>query len=637
MCGITGFFSFDPNTSIGSHELATMTQSLFHRGPDDGGCMLLERPGKKALAFSPENIPKGRRGLVGLGHRRLSIIDLSKNGAQPMVDPEHRIWMVYNGEVYNFKELRARLESLGHVFKSRTDSEVVLKSFCQWGCDCFKEFNGMWAIAFFDEKSGRLTLARDRFGIKPLFFFKDHGRFLFGSEIKSLLAHPLCPKEPNLSKILNYGGRSYRVVDADNHTFFKDIFHLPKSHFCTIDKAGTYACKPYWSLDKLAESPVNNTLSRETQNQFLELLKDAVKLRMVSDVKLASTLSGGMDSTSITCLAAKLHPGMETFSSVSGEGYFDESEYIQSVVDQEGLVSHIITPEIRPLYDIIREMVKAHDEPVCTATWYMHYLISRAIHENGVKVILTGHGADELLAGYWHHYHYAFADLRESGRSDQKEIQHWLSNHNRSMEEYEREKAYIAKIDQNRFLEIEAFSPYKRALSRTILEHDTLKPFESVFSGRLTRRLSVELTYDAVPTLLKPEDRNSMAFSVESRVPFLDYRLVEFCFSLGNVYKIRKGLGKKLLRDVMKGILPEKVRTRKEKVGFNFPIDDMVRTVNLEDFRQMIRSDNYINSQVYNPQELKALLEEHVKGQNHGMFFWQYMNLQLWYERFFTS
>lgn len=633
MCGIAGFYSFAPRqSSISRSDIVRMTTALAHRGPNDWGYVLLD-PGRQiASPFrSEEDETRLNEGSVGLGNRRLSILDLSERGHLPMAGADGKVWLAFNGEVYNYVELRKILEKKGHRFHSTSDSEVVLKAYLEWGTRCFERFNGMWGLAIYDLRSDQLILSRDRFGKKPLYYYQDASVLIFASELKALLEHPRVPREINPRKVVDYAARHYRLVDNDDECFFKDILQVPKQSFLKIDSNGSTTCQAYWTL-RTRES-LSATLSQhDLVEQFRDLLRSAVKIRLRSDVPVGCMLSGGMDSTSITCLAVESKTDMTTFSAVTGNGYYDEREFIEAVVDKTGVESKFFYPSAAALFPTLKEMIAFHDEPVCTVSWYSLYLITKQIAACGIPVILTGHGGDELLGGYWDHYHYHFSDIRAAGGNCAAERQAWLKNHGRDPAEYDRERAYIDKLSQNNQVEIDKYSQYLVALSPAILPHARNPVIASPCEGNLSRRLYLELFYETVPPVLKAEDRNTMAHSIEARVPFLDYRLVEFCFSIANEYKIRKGLGKWILREAMKGILPEKVRARKEKVGHNAPADQWFRTENRREIEDLLRRKSFVNEAIYDRQASQRLFQEHLSGINHSMFFWQYINLNIWCE-----
>lgn len=635
MCGITGFFSFDTASIISDRLLIDMTLSLAHRGPDDSGCVLIDKRTQRTVFFSDMDEETGIRcGHVGLGHRRLSILDLSGRGRQPMHAADGKVWLVLNGEIYNYLELRLELEDLGYTFSTDTDTEVVLKSYLEWETQAFEKFNGMWGLVIYDMRNDTIMLSRDRFGKKPLYYYTDGTKLLFSSEIKALLIYPGIPKEINLQKIIDYAGRHYRYVDVDNESYFKDIFLVPKSSYIIATTNGVKTIQQYWRLEP-GNSLVGKNSEYEIVEQFKDLLKDAVRIRLRSDVPVGSILSGGMDSTSITVLAAKENSQFHAFSGVTGDGYFDESKYINIVVRHSGIKHTYVRPKPAELFDVLKEMLRYHDEPVCTVTWYCIYLINREIAAYNIPVILTGHGGDELLAGYWDHYHYNFSDIRSSRGDDSYEFAAWLENHYRPKEEYIKERTYIDRLQYDKSVEMKKYSRYLDVLSPDLIKQDHKELLKASFSGDLSRRLYLELFYETIPPSLRAEDRNMMAFSIENRVPFLDYRLAEFCFRLPNSFKIRNGLGKWLLREAMKGILPEEIRTRKDKTGFNAPFDEWIRHENRAQLEELIARDSYVNNEVYNKKKVKKIFQEHLGGTNHYMFFWQYINLNLWFDKFF--
>jgi len=631
MCGIVGYYSYQAGDSkIGRDVLLAMTNLLAHRGPDDGGCILFDRKTKAFLPFRTLSDPKGSHyGHVGLGHRRLSIIDLTEKGRQPMGTDDGKVWIVYNGEVYNYVELRAELADMGYRFDSTTDTEVVLKAYLAWGVDCFAKFNGMWALAIYDRRSEKLILSRDRFGKKPLYYF-DNGQFiLFASEIKALLPYPGVRKKLNLKKIADYAGRHYRYVDNDEESFFHGVMQVPKSSYMVINPSDRKEVHRYWHL-KPMHSFSQETSENELIDEFRRLLEDAVRIRLRSDVPVGCMLSGGLDSGSITCLAARQNNNFNAFSGVTGSGYYDETDYIKEVVEHTKVSSKFVYPGAEALFPTLQEMLRYHDEPVCTVTWYSNYLITKEIAKYNVPVVLTGHGGDELLAGYWDHYHYYFDELRTNGQDDTAELMAWLQNHGRPLAEYEREKHYIQELGRNPGIEIDKYSKYLEYLSPDILSEARMPRLSSPFEDSLTRRLYLELFHETVPPSLRAEDRNMMSFSLENRLPFLDYRLVEFCFRLDDSYKIRNGQGKWILREAMKGILPEKVRVRKDKTGFNAPFDQWIRHENRAEIEALINRKSMTNEIIYRQDAVKALFEEHLSGANHYMFFWQYINLNIW-------
>jgi asparagine synthase (glutamine-hydrolysing) len=625
MCGITGFISATKNIPNPTGVIKAMIRSLAHRGPDEGDY----------AEFALENTKQ-----VFLGHRRLKIIDLSSTGHQPMFNFGKNTCIVYNGEIYNYIELKNELAAKGYKFISTSDTEVVLYAYEEWGTECFKRFNGMWAIAIFDKTKQKIILSRDRFGKKPLYYFKSRGNFVFGSEPKALFLHPCVTKEPNYEKVFRYISTNYRYVDIDDKTFFKDIFQVPKSSFMEIDNDLNLKTTAYWAL---GNNMVNPEMSdSQAVNEYRDLLVDSVKLRLRSDVPVGCMLSGGLDSTSITCIAYKiLNKPIVTFSGVTGDlkGIYDESEYINAVIDETKSDSHYIRPDPVDLFKTIDEILSFHDEPVCTVTWYSLYLIAKKVRLEYVPVVLNGHGGDELLGGYWDHYHYNFYDLRQQGdlQALEYEIKAWKDNHHRDTAEIPRYQKYINDLVEKKVSEMSRFPDYSDCFMPDLVQKYR-RPVNcpNPFMGFLSRRLYSETMFETIPASLRPEDRNTMSKSIESRSPFLDYRLVEFCFSLANKFKIRDGVGKWLTREAMRGILPEVVRMRKDKSGFIAPADDWFRTTNRSELIDLTCSDSLARRKLFNVAQVKKTLSEHLeKKANHQMFIWQLINLELWFRRFF--
>ena len=626
MCGIAGIFNVSgPPVRFG--DIDRMTSALAHRGPDDRGTVVFDLGKGTASADSLGRVSEGD---AAFGFRRLSIIDLSPKGHQPMTNREGSVWMVFNGEIYNYVELRRELEDLGHSFASTSDSEVALKSFIAWGPGCFSRFNGAWAIAFLDLSDGRLILSRDRFGKKPLYYHAGSGAFVFASEIKALFRHPSVPRAMNRRKVDNYAARHYRYVDNDEESFFEGIYSVPKSSYMVIERDGRRAVSSYWTLTPASLDGVDEP---ELVERFRDLLTDAVRIRLRSDVPVGLLLSGGLDSGSIAVLAAAQNANVTVVSGVTGDGSaYDESEYINEVIRVTGLASRVVRPRPAPLVETLREMLSYHDEPVCTSTWYSLYLMAQEVAEQGIKVVLTGHGGDELVAGYWDHYHYNFYDLRRATGCDSAERAAWMSVHGRDPGEYDREKVRIEASVSDRRTEAAALTRYADTLgpeTRAALNEPLAV---SPIAGELSRRLYLELMNETVPASLRAEDRNTMAHSVENRVPFLYYRLAEFSFGLCNHFKIRNGLGKWVLREAMRGLLPEKVRMRCDKTGHNVPAEAWFRGELKTLLDQTISENRPLNRTIYDAAALRRRFDEHQRGANHAMFFWQYLNLALWQE-----
>ena len=634
MCGFTGVYRLD-GTEVPVDLVRAMNATLIHRGPDDQGLTAIRTD--TGRSFRAGDAAGCNLVLAG---RRLSIIDLSPAGRMPMSSQNETIWLVYNGEIYNYRELRTELESLGHIFRSGTDTEVIIEAYAEWGTECLDRFNGMWAFALYDCLKRRLFCSRDRFGIKPFYFSFDGTAFVFGSEIKSILAHPGLTFQPNPQAMFNYLARSYRFVDGRPTTFFQGIQQIEPGCSLLVDENGIEIFN-YWRLhpDDIVEPGYTED---QYVSRYLELLEDSVRLRLRSDVAVAAQLSGGLDSSAVAALAARrLGHGLPVFSACYDEKPFDERDFIDPTVRLINAGFTPIFPRPDGLLEELPRMIRAFDEPICTVTFFAHWQVMAEVHRQGFKVILNGHGADELAAGYYDHFLHHFGDLRQQGANGllDAEVQSWLANHGQERSGHLKE--YFRLLDLGRpYMEdyLKHFRPYENALGPALKSIKVEpKPNQDIFETLLTNRLYNELRHETLPAVLKAEDRVSMAFSIESRLPFLDYRLVEFMFSVPNALKIKKGLGKYIQRQALTGVIPEMVRTRHEKVGFNAPSETWFRTHLGQSFENILHDSGLFDMGLLDRAGFSQLWEEHRSGNaNHYQYLWQVLNLDIWLREYFA-
>lgn len=521
---------------------------MAHRGPDDEGFASWSN-GKKEELSGPDtidffkNLVKIQQDTVSntlLGHRRLSIIDTSEAGHQPMTDPYSGICMVYNGEVYNYKELRAELKALGVQFTSESDSEVVLKSFVQWKEKAFSKFNGMWAIAFYDSSSRTLTLSRDRFGIKPLYYSQTTDSISFASEVKVLRALRETPLTPNLGSINHYLKTSESYCSTE--TFWNEIQEVKPGCSLVIDDNGSTEV-PYWITESTKPARNYNELIEE----FGVLFEDSLKLRMRSDVEVGSLLSGGLDSTAIACNLKNLNlvsPGQfSTFSAVFNEEQFSERKYIEDTANLYQLKNSLVTPTPEELEEYLPKMMHHLEAPFRSLSVFSQFKIYESISsKSDVKVLLNGQGADELLNGYGYHYYSLL-------------VQH-LSN--LKFADYRKEK--------------QAFKENRPTSTLTYVKQMLYHTHQHIFKGNTFDNLSIrEVSTSPLREYLHYDDTTSMAFGLEARVPFLDYRLVDFCLNLPSEAKIHRFKNKRILRDYNEGKITPSVLNRTDKMGFVSP------------------------------------------------------------------
>lgn len=658
MCGIAGVV--DLKHSAAAKHLAAMADSLRHRGPDDAGFVCFQLGAEKILcgrgddsvaAFSdlPHiNTLRDTPCEVALAHRRLAIIDLSPAGHGPMSSADQSLWVTYNGEIYNYLELRAELKVLGHSFQTESDTEVLLAAYRQWGVECMHHFNGMFAFAIWDAPAKRLFCARDRFGVKPFYFYHRDGWFAFASEIKGLLAHPHILRRACQQAIYDYLVNGALVSTTE--TFFEGIQQLAGGHALTFDAEGKL---DLWRYYDIAYQP--HFIGKDYQEKashFRQLLIDAVRLRLRSDVPIGSALSGGLDSSSIVTLANKLlqeEAGIKrevigdrqrVFCAVYEGERFDEKRHMDTVIACTGAAPHFTRPHSDLLWQELEKLAWHQDEPVNGTAVFAQYCVMKLVRENGVTVLLDGQGGDEVLAGYHFYYGYALAHALRAGRFDRflqetygaRQVANvsWASLI--ALTGYNLSPAPLRQLGWqlggSRLLSHKPFPAalvnpnFRQAFANgTHLKHNAFPT--------LAQKLYDDVFHTNLPPLLRYEDRNSMAFHIEARVPFLDYRLVEFAFSLSTDAHIRKGWSKAILRDAMQGLLPEQIRLRRDKEGYTTPHDRWMRELTPQInsfFGGELRSRPYLSAQAIDH------LRSARAGQMQGI--WRVINLEAWLRAF---
>jgi len=599
MCGIAGIYS---RKGEADHALLTaMSSRLAHRGPDGEGTYL--------------------RGPVGLAHRRLSIIDLSDLAAQPMANEDETLWLVFNGEIYNYRELRKDLLRAGHTFRSQTDSEVILHAYEEWGQACVERFNGMWAFALYDRKEDLLFCSRDRFGIKPFYYTVVDGTFLFASEIKALLSHPAVGKRPNDARLMDY--LAWGVLDHTPETMFEGVFQLPPAHSMVVRMGVPEEPTPYWDL-RISDA-LTGTDDQEAVVRLRALLLDAVRLRLRSDVPVGTCLSGGIDSSTLTALIndlirqeapASVGGRQKTFSACYHDGRFDESQYIDEVVRVTGVDAHRTSPDPEELKRDLERLVYLQDEPFGSLSIYAQYRVMALAGEH-VTVVLDGQGADEQLGGY---LGYIVPYLRN------------LKSHPLALL---REGIYGGLHHHGFFLDA-GKQVTARSERRSLLRGEI--PMIDRYGGTLPEVLYREIRSTNLPSLLHYEDRNSMAFGVESRVPFLDYRVAEYLASLPLDQKIRDGVTKYVLRQAIMGLVPESIRCRMDKMGFVTPEEVWMK----EDLRPLIEeilaSDTFTARPYWNAGMVRRSYLAYVEGREaYSPEIWRVVCTELWLRTFFDG
>lgn len=615
MCGIFGFVGY------GKPNFKDAVDIIEHRGPNGEG-FLTYNPATQRLDRLPLNGNDSFK--IGFGFRRLSIIDLSHSADQPFSLVDANLHIIFNGEIYNYKELRTELEGLGHTFKTNSDTEVLLSSYREWGEECVHRFNGMWAFAILDIERSRIFCSRDRFGIKPFYYFASEEQLIFGSEIKQLFTAGVA-KEINENVLKDFLENS--LVDHTEETFFKNILQLPGGHKLIInfeDSKFSYHIERFWKLEKSDEDDHLNF--EEASKKFKSLLEDSIKLRRRSDVPLGSCLSGGLDSSSIVCLAANQVDGeFNTLTSMYEGSQFDESKYAKMVNESKGNIRANfcgLTENI--LIDEIDQLIWYQDEPFGSFSIMAQWEVMKLAKRIKVTVLLDGQGGDELLGGYRKYYAFYLKELIRSGK--------YFKALN--------ELFYLLKNREFNFLSKEGFKRYLFSNSNASFLSDrgrSLKNMKKIglSSANSVREKSLEdIEFFSFPALLRYEDRNSMAHSIESRVPFMDYRVVQFAYSSSSAFKIRKGFTKAMLREALKGVLPEVIRTRISKLGFATPQSDWMEAELNQHFKQYFAK---MNNPYLDNRFIAKDFDSYPKSKLHSWDFSRFYIFDKWYQAHFSQ
>ena len=557
MCGIAGIFRIN-GEPVAPGYIDAMVATLRHRGPDGEGAF-----------FAPG---------IGFGHTRLAIIDLTAASDQPLRDDDAGLAMIFNGEIYNYVELREELRALGHQFRSTGDGEVILRAYEQWGVDCLSRLNGMFAIAIWDTRKRQLFLARDRFGEKPLFIARTPRGLVFASEMKAILAVRPELRVANRRAVFRYLSRG--DLDLDRESFFEGIESLPGSHYLLIDSEGKGESRRYWHA---TSANVSEDRASAVEG-FRELLFDSIRIRLRSDVPVGSSLSGGLDSSSIvaTINAEKSSSWVhqKTFSARFRSRQHDEGNYIRIVADNVEADTHDIIVEPEAFIEEFAELQWHQEEPIASASPFAQWLVMKLARQESTTVLLDGQGADELLAGYDQAHGMFWAHWARKGRFD-RVAQEMLAFARRyhKLREPSLFAVYYSLPETLRDRLAETYYHSSNIVSADL--HRDFSPAHAdtdhPFPDRLRNELLRWQTTTQLPEFLRYADRNSMAFGREVRLPFLDHRLVEYGFGLAPELLLNNAVTKVVLREAMRGIVPEAILQRKDKLAYSPPQERWVR------------------------------------------------------------
>jgi len=641
MCGIAGIATTN-GRPVQRNVLESMTTAMAHRGPDHSGIIIIQN--SKSKIQNPN-------GHVGLGHRRLSIIDLSENGHQPMTNEDETIWVTYNGEIYNFKDLKRDLAARGHIFSSNSDTEVIIHGYEQYGEEIFNKFNGMFAIGLWDERNQTLFLVRDRYGQKPLFYWYASDNIVFASELKALMKHSDFRKEIDVYSLSRY--LAYEYVPAP-HTIFKGVKKLPPGHYLKW-KDGEVTLSSYWKIrfddkDQNADLP-----AKEIEKQFLELLKESIQRRLISDVPLGVFLSGGIDSSSIVALMSELVPAdqIKTFTIGFEEKSFDESTYARDVAQLFGTNHHeqMLTPA--KMIAILPEIWNFLDEPFADASIVPTYLLSKFTREF-VTVALGGDGGDELFAGYdpflahlatryyekvpkfVHNYIVKPAVERLPVSTNNMSFDFKLKQF---MKGIPFSPAVRNQVWLGSFLTEEQKDIFSPDVIYTLNGFDPYEDIDKVCQGMKFRDATEEIIFlyshfYLADDILPKVDRASMATSLEVRAPYLDVELAEYVNSLPSKMKLNGLTRKYLLKKSMEKKLPKDIIYRKKK-GFGIPLAKWFKNELKQTLLDVFSPARLKQEGLFNAETVQTLLNDHFSGKkDNRKQIWTLFMFEMWKERF---
>ncbi len=665
MCGITAIVQLSEKSIHLPEVIKKMTDSIRHRGPDDEGYVLFNQQehccagGKdtqptawnKSFPYVPkEDIAEVAGNYqIALGHRRLSVIDLSEVAHQPMCDED--VWITLNGEIYNYIELRTELIALGHHFISQSDTEVLLKAYREWGISCLQKLNGMWSFIIYDKAKQILFGSRDRFGVKPMYYYKDKNLLAFASEHKALLQIPDNKITINENAVFDYLFLSQ--IEMKSEGFFKNVFELMPSHYFTYDiRQNTFTIEKYFELNfnkKLETFDASKQL--EYMRQTRKLIRQAIDIRLRSDIPVGFCLSGGIDSSSIVCMAAEiskesnlsqLGSRLKVFTAVNHTDAYNEARWAEMVVKQTGTDWIQANCTAEDMMQQLEKIIYHQDIPLLSTSTYAQYKVMQSAAANGIHILIDGQGGDELFAGYAPFYSAYYSELicKMNWKTLLSEFKH-IDKSPTSMAIYGKSllKYGFDKILPNmaRLKLATLIKPEANYLNASfIVNHKANISFAGDYQLMGTNPLLHHFfTKHYLKNLLRWEDRCSMTFSVESRTPFSDdIQLIEYIFGIAATYKIRDGWSKNLLRNAMQGILPDAIKKRTDKMGFSTPQQLWLQQINgkmKEKITALHHLDSFVNAEKILKDWDPIFNGNDTKTQD---FAWRYMNYLMWREIF---
>lgn len=627
MCGICGIYNFDPQRQVNRSGLEKMARTLHHRGPDDEG-------------FHVD-------GSLGLGHRRLSIIDLSQAGHQPMTNEDGRLWIVHNGEIYNYQELRQGLVQRGHTLRSYSDTEVILHLYEEEGPHCVRKLNGMFAFCIWDARERTLFAARDHFGIKPFYYTFNKKTFQFASEIKAIFSYGKLNPELNPDGLADYLTFQFCLGDK---TLFRNVHKLLPGHSMLLKPDGTLKIEKYWDLD--FEVDTDHT-EEYFEHQLLRLLEDAIRLQLRADVPVGAHLSGGLDSSTVSSLAASLLGGnIHTFSGGFRDApQYDETNYARMLAEHIQAEHHEIFPTAQDFAEIMPKLIYHMDEPAAGPGLFPQYYVSKLASEH-VKVVLGGQGGDEIFGGYTRYLVAYLEECIRGGIEGTQEDDKYVVTFDSIFENLPQLQGYQPMLrnfwsdglfdppDQRYFRLVDRSRQIRRFVIPDVMVgsngYSPAQAYRDLFNegdlGSYINKMTRFDTKTLLPALLQVEDRTSMAVSLESRVPLLDYRIAELVASMPPKVKYKGGRSKHIFRKIVEHIVPNEILQRTDKMGFPVPLNEWYRQGPARDFvHEILLGSTARQRGLFEMNQVENLLDTE---RSYGRNIWGLLSLELWMQTF---
>ncbi|MFL6623393.1 MAG: asparagine synthase (glutamine-hydrolyzing) [Sulfurifustis sp.] len=628
MCGIAGTVDL-AGKAIDSAELLAMAEAIRHRGPDDEGYVIIDQASGGARSFSGSDSPASVRDLhpplpsdalvsgnIGLAHRRFSIIDLSAAGHQPFFAGDRSCCVVFNGEIYNYLELREQLASDGVVFRTRSDTEVLVEAYRVWGTDCFRRFNGFWAIALYDFRKRRLVLSRDRLGKRPLYYVRLGDRIWFASEIKALLRVPQIAQRRTVRPDAAWHWCVDGLRDLDDTTFFDGIDNLPAASWTVLDADFPRRVSRFWQVPqtRLRESDISVA---DAAREVRERLRDAVRLRLRADVPVAFELSGGLDSSAVLALAcSESSERLRSYTVRFEDPRWNEEPFAREVARRWNVDYRVLDPVLDRFWQNIGAFTELQEEPYHSPNMQVSQEIWALMRAEGTKVVLTGSSGDEMFAGYAKYYWRVQIENLVHGR-----WRYFMTN----ARQWTEHQHSLARVAREAALALGLRRPARALKYRLTSSDDYLKvrfPRRQYYAASLTQWLHQDITNTLIPYWLMSGDKTLMGLPMEGRCPFLDYRVVELATTLPVTYLVRDGWHKWILRKAMEDLLPREIVWRRVKMGFPYPYEQFY-----EKYRGIV---DLILDTARNP-FIDTSKRERLRTD------WRALSFLLWYELFFND